>query len=120
MKIYLEILAHSWVGGVLLLLAAFVLSASLCLIILRYRDASKESVCKQKILCTRILRLSANLAPSLGLLGTVLGLLQGFMVSTKDELPRMMGQALTTTFVGSLLFVISYFILFIQGSNEKK
>lgn len=118
MNIYFGSLISSWIGWILLLMASLVFTAILCLMVFKFSGNKSETIESQKKLCIMILKLSRAISPSLGLLGTVYGLLKGFMKTSSEELPRIMGMALTTTFVGVSLFLISFFVLFIINYKE--
>lgn len=68
--------------------------------------------------CVRVLQMGANLAPSLGLVGTIEGILRGFTNTPLEQLPGVMGMAMLTTYVGAVIFVVSYFVLCVIGEED--
>ena len=69
-----------------------------------------------------VIRYITTVSPTVGLLGTIYGLITGLMATSKDQLPHFIGVALTTTFLGSILFLIGFSILTVENffSSEDK
>jgi flagellar motor component MotA len=66
----------------------------------------------------KLINFITNVSPSLGLLGTIYGLLLSLQIATPSEIPRFIGIALTTTYVGSFLFVVGFSILYFYDDTE--
>lgn len=55
------------------------------------------------------LKFVSNTSPTVGLLGTIYGLLRSFLSAKPEEIPHYVGIALQTTYIGGILFLICVF-----------
>ena len=55
------------------------------------------------------LKFTSNTAPTVGLLGTIYGLLRSFLSAKPEDIPHYVGIALQTTYIGGILFLICVF-----------
>lgn len=107
----------SWVSYLLSLLALCSVAALLTTMWGMLVAVPDDKRGQYRKLTFKVLRITANVAPSLGLVGTIQGFMRSFLQNDMERMTINMGMAMLTTYVGALLFVFAYLALCLLGKE---
>ena len=111
-----DLLVNNLIGNVLLFLSV-VLHAALISIFITIALKAFGIYVGRKII-VRVVYYITMVSPSIGLLGTIYGLIMGLNTADESSIPHFIGVALLTTFVGSVLYVIGFSTIFILSDDS--
>jgi hypothetical protein len=102
------VVSNTWIGVALIAMSILLLASLFSVPLFMFVYQKKWRHEYQNSFAIPTITVVANTAPSLGLLGTIYGLVQSLNTAQPEEIPKFIGIALTTTYVGALLFIIGF------------
>lgn len=103
-----------WPGLLLIALSAATLAAVVVIgfaLVLPKRTGGADTVAGAR----KFLHFISTVAPTVGLLGTIYGLLSSLLSAHPEEIPHFVGIALQTTYFGGILFLVCVFVENLAG-----